>query len=69
LDVLGMIGKSRTWTDLVQHSTIMEVESGVAVRVLDLQTQIAIKEELGDPKDLAMLPVLRQTLKEGNKTI
>jgi hypothetical protein len=69
LDVLGMIGKSRTWTDLVQHATIMEVESGVAVRVLDLQTQIAIKEELGDPKDLAMLPVLRQTLKEGNKTI
>ncbi len=64
LDVLGMIGKSRTWTDLVEHTRTMEIEPGVGVRVLDLETLIAIKEELGDPKDMAMLPVLRQTLRE-----
>jgi hypothetical protein len=42
----------------------MEIESGMAVRVLDLETLIAVKEELGHPKDVAMLPVLRQTLRE-----
>jgi hypothetical protein len=64
LDVLGMIGKSRTWEDLQSHSRSMEIESGIAVSVVDLETLIAVKEELGFPKDLAMLPVLRQALRE-----
>ena len=64
LDVLGMIGKSLTWVDLLPHTRSMEVEPGITVRVLNLGTLIVIKEELGDPKDLAMLPVLRQTLRE-----
>jgi hypothetical protein len=34
------------------------------VTVLDLPTQIAIKEEVGGEKDLAVLPVLRATLEE-----
>jgi hypothetical protein len=34
------------------------------LRVLDLETLIAVKEELGFPKDAAVLPVLRQALKE-----
>ena len=59
-----MIGKSLTWPDLVSHTRTMEIESDMTVRVLDLETLIAIKEELGDPKDQAMLPVLRQTLRE-----
>lgn len=59
-----MIGKSRTWAELVDHTRGMEVEPGVAVRVLDLETLIAVKEELRHPKDTAMLPVLRQTLRE-----
>jgi hypothetical protein len=42
----------------------MEIESGVAVRVLDLATLIAVKEELGFPKDTAVLLVLGQALKE-----
>ncbi|HEY3827135.1 MAG TPA: hypothetical protein VGL82_21420 [Bryobacteraceae bacterium] len=42
----------------------MEIDTGVTVRVLDLETLIAVKEELGVPKDAAMLPVLRQALKE-----
>jgi len=64
LDVLGMIGNSRTWEDLGGHTRTMEIEPGVALRVLDLETLIAVKEELGFPKDTAVLPVLRQALKE-----
>jgi hypothetical protein len=64
LDVLGMIGKSRTWEDLREHTRSMEIESGLVVYVLNLETLIAVKEELGFPKDLAVLPVLRQALRE-----
>jgi len=64
LDVLGMIGKSRTWEDLRGHARNMEIEPGMMLRVLDLETLIAVKEELGFPKDVAVLPVLRQALKE-----
>jgi hypothetical protein len=64
LDVLGMIGKSRTWEDLRGHTRTMEIEPGVVLRVLDLETLIAVKEELGFPKDTAVLPVLRQALKQ-----
>ncbi len=64
LDVLGMIGKSRTWEDLRPHTRTMEIEPGVVTHVLNLETLIAVKEELGFPKDTAVLPVLRQTLKQ-----
>jgi hypothetical protein len=64
LDVLGMIGKSRTWDDLCEHTTSLEIEPEAVVRVLDLEMLIAVKEELGFPKDVAMLPVLRQALRE-----
>lgn len=64
LDVLGMNGKSRTWEDLSAHSRTMDIEPGAVVSVLDPETLIAVKEELGFPKDTAMLPVLRQALKE-----
>jgi predicted nucleotidyltransferase len=42
----------------------MDIGDGIHVRVLDLETIIAIKEELGTEKDLAALPLLRRTLKE-----
>ena len=42
----------------------MEIGGGIRVRVLDLETLIAIKEELGGEKDRAVLPVLRRTLAE-----
>jgi hypothetical protein len=35
--------------------------------VLDLETLIAVKEELGGEKDLAMLPILRRTLEESRR--
>lgn len=64
LDVLSMIGKSRTWNDLIGHTRNMEVEPGISVRVLNLEMLITIKEELGFEKDTAVLPVLRQTFRE-----
>jgi predicted nucleotidyltransferase len=67
LDVLGMIGKSRTWKDLLASARTMEIEPGMVVRVLDLETLIAVKEELGSQKDTAVLPILRQALKERSK--
>ncbi len=61
LDVLGTVGSGLGYQDLLPHS--IEMETGYArVRVLDLQTIIALKEELGGEKDLAVLPVLRSTL-------
>lgn len=64
LDVLGMIGRSRTWEDLRGHTRDMEIEPGIVLRVLDLETLIAVEEEPGYPKDVAVLPVLQQALKE-----
>jgi hypothetical protein len=44
------------------HRVEMHIGRGVAVRVLDLATIVALKEELGGAKDLAVLPGLRRTL-------
>jgi len=61
---LGTIGRGRTYEDLLPHTVEMDIGDGIHVRVLDLETIIAIKEELGTEKDLAVLPILRRTLKE-----
>jgi hypothetical protein len=67
LDVLGMIGKGRTYSDLLPLTEEMEVRSGIRVRVLSLEAQIAIKEEVGGEKDVAVLPLLRRTLEESRR--
>jgi hypothetical protein len=64
LDLLGTIGRDLDYRDLLPHSSEMIVAEGVTIRVLDLETLIAIKEELGGGKDRAMLPLLRRTLEE-----
>jgi len=64
LDLLATAGRNLGFAELLPHSIEMEIGEGVRVRVLDLQTIIAIKESLGSEKDLAVLPVLRQTLRE-----
>ena len=45
----------------------MDVGEGILVKVLDLETLIAIKEDLGGEKDRAVWPVLRRTLEEKRK--
>ena len=64
LDVLAELGRGRRYGDLLPHTVEMDVGEGVHVRVLDLETIIAIKEELRSEKDLAVLPLLRRTLQE-----
>jgi hypothetical protein len=64
LDVLGTIGNGRSYEDLLPHATIEEITAELRVRVLDLETLIATKEETGRDKDRAVLPTLRATLTE-----
>ena len=40
------------------------LEGGLKIRILDLETLIEVKTGAGRPKDMAVLPILRQTLAE-----
>ncbi|MGA7413445.1 MAG: hypothetical protein WBW33_23420, partial [Bryobacteraceae bacterium] len=53
LDLLGAVGQDLGFNDLLPHSAEIQL--------------IVIKEELAGEKDLAMLPLLRQTLNEIRK--
>ena len=64
LDILGMIGRSRCYDDLLPHTHELEVGEGLRVRVLNLETLIAVKEEVAGERDLAVLPIMRRTLEE-----
>jgi hypothetical protein len=64
LDVLGSIGKGRRYENLLPRAVGMTICGAVRIQVLDLETQIAVKEEIGQEKDLAALPLLRRTLEE-----
>jgi hypothetical protein len=67
LDVLGSIGKGRRFQDLLPHAAEMTIAEGLRIRVLNLETQIAVKEEIGQEKDLAALPFLRHALEESRR--
>jgi predicted nucleotidyltransferase len=67
VDLLATIGQNLSFSDLLPHSNEMAIGDGISVRVLNLETLISIKEHLASEKDVAMLPVLRQTLRELNK--
>ena len=68
LDLLGAIGKGRSYADLLRDFTEYDLDDGVRVRVLGLEAQIAVKEEIGGEKDLAVLPILRRTLEESRRS-
>ncbi len=61
LDVLGTIGCNLGYEELIPHSQYLEIAEELRVRVLDLETIIDVKEQLGTDKDQASLPVLRET--------
>src|SRR5271170_1779729 len=67
LDLLGTIGRNLGYEDLMAHSAEMDIGEKLRIRVLDLETIIGIKEELGGEKDRAVLPILRRTLDEKRK--
>jgi hypothetical protein len=68
LDLLGTITRDRGYSELLPHTIVQPIPGGLAIRLLDLETLIAIKEEIGRDKDLAILPLLRRTLEEKRKT-
>jgi len=66
LDVLGAIGNSYTYQDLLGRTIDYEL-GGARVRVLELAAVIETKEQANRDKDRAALPVLRQTLAMKNR--
>jgi predicted nucleotidyltransferase len=62
LDLLGAIGDGLGYEELLPRSTVVSIAPGVGIRVLNLETLIELKEQLGGEKDRAMLPLLRRTL-------
>ena len=63
LDLLGTIGTDRGYEDLVEHTTELSV-SGLQLRVLNLETLIQVKDEVGHEKDRVVVPILKRTLEE-----
>jgi hypothetical protein len=64
LDLLGSIGAGHEYGELLSKSIPIRIGAGLAVPTLTLSAVIQSKEETGQDKDLAALPVLRRTLKE-----
>ena len=67
LDVLGVIGHGRDFATLIPKTHRRKL-GDFFVYVLDLKTQIAIKEDLGFAKDRAVLPTLRETLRTSRRS-
>ncbi len=67
LDALCTIGENLGYEELLPHAKLITVAEDLQIRVLDLETIIAIKERLGGEKDRAALPLLRRTLEERRK--
>jgi hypothetical protein len=67
LDLLGTIGSGRDYSALLPHTEEIVLDD-LHVRILDLETLIAVKEETGREKDRMILPMLRQVLEERRKS-
>ena len=66
LDVLGTIGESEDYSDLIKDVGVIEI-SGKKVQLQGLESLIKIKKFLGAEKDRAVIPVLQRTLEEKKK--
>jgi hypothetical protein len=49
------------------HTIEIDVGEGTTIRVLELETLIAVKEETAGDKDRSALPILRRTLEESRR--
>jgi hypothetical protein len=67
LDLLGTIEKDRGYADLIGDSKEIQIEN-LAFRILSLEYLVEIKEETFREKDRLILPVLKHTLKEREKS-
>ena len=61
-----MIGHGHDYERLLEHSEEIVVDD-VRLRLLDLKNLIKVKEETASAKDLAVITILKQTLKEKQK--
>jgi len=64
LDILGEIGQSHGYHELLGHVNEIEAGPGQPIRVLKLAKLIEVKSETAGEKDFATLPILRKTLEE-----
>jgi hypothetical protein len=64
LDLLTNIGNNLRYADILPLTKPLLITETTTINVLNLETLIALKEQLGGEKDLATLPILRQTLKQ-----
>lgn len=67
LDLLGVIGNERGYDELLPHTLTLQLPDNLSVRLLDLASLIAVKEETPREKDEATLAILRRTLEEKTK--
>lgn len=68
LDLLGTIGQGHDYGQLLHESVELEIGGGLKVRVLSLERLVKTKEETGQEKDIAVLPVLLRVLEERAKS-
>jgi len=68
LDLLGTIGQGHDYGQLLHETVEVEIGGGLKVRVLSLERLVKTKEETGQEKDKAVLPVLRRLLEERAKS-
>jgi hypothetical protein len=68
LDLLGTIGKGHDYGQLLDQTIEVEIARRLKVRVLSLESLVKTKEETGQEKDRAVLPVLRHILEEKSKS-
>ena len=68
LDLLGTIGQGQDYGQLLHETAELEIGGGLKVRVLSLEGLVKTKEETGQEKDKAVLPVLRRVLEEKSKS-
>lgn len=59
LDILGFAGRGHTYEDLASKSDTVETSAG-EVRVVDLESLIAMKRELGRAKDISAVELLEE---------
>jgi hypothetical protein len=62
LDCLGAIEGGMQFDDLIPLSMVLDLD-GRALRVLSLETLVALKRSSTDPKDRLVLPLLEETLR------
>ena len=67
LDLLGTIGKGRDYDQLLAETIEIQVGPALKVRVSTLESLVKTKEETGQEKDRAALPLLRRVLEERAK--